>query len=128
MRLRVLVIDDDPDVLHLTEINLRRAGFEVHTALTGDRDLAIALSHRPGVLISEVMMPERDGRHIVAEVKQQLGATAPIAILMSQNGPTADIVDAFACGADDYIIKPFSPRELLVRIRWLERPLTTLWP
>ena len=116
MRRRVLAIDDDPDTLRLIEIKLRRAGFEVRTALVGDHGLAIALTHHPDVLIAEVMLPERDGRSIVAEVKQRLGAAAPIAILMSQNGQAADVVAALAAGADDYIAKPFSPRELLARI------------
>ena len=112
----VLAIDDDPDVLRLIEIKLRRAGLHVRTALTGDQGLAIALAHRPDVLISEVMLPERDGRSIVAEVKRQLGAAAPVAILMSEHGREADIVGALAGGADDYVVTPFSPRELLVRI------------
>ena len=116
MQVCVLAIDYDPDVLRLVDIKLRRAGFEVLTALTGERGLVAALTHHPDVLLAEVMMPDRDGRSIVAEAKSRLGPRAPIAILMSQNGQEADIVAGLSCGADDYIVKPFSPRELLERI------------
>jgi DNA-binding response OmpR family regulator len=109
-------MDYDPDTLRLVDIKLRRAGFEVLTALTCERGLMAALTYHPDVLLAEVMMPDGDGRSIVAEAKRRLGARAPIAILMSQNGQEADIVAGIACGADDYIVKPFSPRELLVRI------------
>jgi DNA-binding response OmpR family regulator len=112
----VLVVDYDPDILRLVGIKLRRAGFEVLTALDGDQGLAMALSHRPDVLLTEVMLPGRDGLSLVADTRRQLGAAAPITILLSQKGQAADIVAGLACGADDYIVKPFSPRELIARI------------
>lgn len=116
MRVRVLAIDYDPDVLRLVDIKLRRAGFDVLTALSGECGLAAALTRQPDVLLVEVMMPDRDGRSIVADTRSRLGPRAPVAILMSQSGQEADIVAGLACGADDYIVKPFSPRELLERI------------
>jgi DNA-binding response OmpR family regulator len=116
MGIRVLAIDYDRDILRLVEIKLRRAGFEVLTTANSDQALATILSHRPDVLLTEVMLPGRDGTSIVAEAKKQLGEAAPIAILLSHKGQEADIVAGLASGADDYIVKPFSPRELIERI------------
>jgi DNA-binding response OmpR family regulator len=116
MKLRVVAVDSDLDVLRLIEIKLRRAGFQVLKASDGDQGLAMVLAHRPDVLVTEVMLPGRDGMSLVTEVRRQLGAQAPIAILLSSSGKEADIVEGLSRGADDYIIKPFSPRELIARV------------
>jgi DNA-binding response OmpR family regulator len=113
---RVLVIDSDPDTLRLIDIKLRRAGFEVLTALSGTDGLAWAAAKRPDVILAEVELSGCDGRALVAEARRQLTGRVPIAILMSRSDAQADIVAALASGADDYIVKPFSPRELMVRI------------
>jgi DNA-binding response OmpR family regulator len=116
MGVRVLAVDPDPDDLRLIGLKLRQAGFEVLTALDGERGLALVLSSRPEVLLTEVMLPGRDGLSVVAEARRQLGPAAPVAILLSQNGEEADVVAGLRAGADDYIVKPFSPRELIARI------------
>jgi DNA-binding response OmpR family regulator len=120
---RVLVIDSDPDTLRLIDIKLRRAGFEVLTALSGTDALARMPAKRPDVILAEVELSGSDGRAIVSEAKRQLTGRAPIAILMSRSGAQADILAALACGADDYIVKPFSPRDLMV---WINVALARL--
>ncbi|GAC1347336.1 MAG: hypothetical protein NVSMB27_12530 [Ktedonobacteraceae bacterium] len=114
--IRVLVVDDEADILRLIEIKLRKAGFEVLTARDGQEGLDKALAEKPDLLLLDVMMPRRDGYSVVAEVKRELGADSPIMILLTARGQEADVVKGLTSGADDYIIKPFSPRELLARI------------
>jgi two-component system alkaline phosphatase synthesis response regulator PhoP len=112
----LLVVDSDPDILRLVEHKLRPAGFEVLTALDGERGLALAMVKRPTVLLAEALLPGLDGLSLVAETRRLLGPTGPVAILLSESEQEADIAAALASGADDYVLKPFSPRELITRI------------
>jgi len=114
---RVLAVDNDPDTLRLVSIKLRRAGYEILTSLTGNEGLALALAEQPEVVLTEVLLAGINGLDLVAEIRQQLGAAAPITILMGRDGSEAGILAGLAVGADDFIVKPFSPRELLVRIK-----------
>lgn len=116
MTTRALVIDDEADILRLIEIKLKKAGFEVTTAHDGQEGLEKALAIKPDIMLVDVMMPRMDGYTVVSQVKQQLGTSAPVIILLTAKGQEADVVKGLSSGADDYIIKPFSPRELLARI------------
>jgi DNA-binding response OmpR family regulator len=116
MAIRVLVVDDEADILRLVEIKLRKSGFEVLTAHDGQEGLDLALAERPDLLLLDVMMPRKDGYTVVMEIKEKLGEESPIIILLTARGQEEDVIKGLSCGADDYIIKPFSPRELLARI------------
>jgi DNA-binding response OmpR family regulator len=116
MAIRVLVVDDEADILRLIEIKLRKSGFEVFTARDGQEGLEKALAEKPDLLLLDVMMPRKDGYTVVAEIKEKFGDESPIMILLTAKGQEADVVKGLTSGADDYIIKPFSPRELLARI------------
>lgn len=116
MAIRVLAVDDEEDILRLIEIKLKKAGFEVLTARDGQEALEKALAEKPDLMLLDVMMPRRDGYSVVSEVKRQLGTEAPVIILLTARGQEADIVQGLTIGADDYIVKPFSPRELIARI------------
>jgi DNA-binding response OmpR family regulator len=116
MAIRALVVDDEADILHLIEIKLRKAGFEVMTARDGQEGLEKALAEKPDIMLVDVMMPRMDGYTVVSEVRQKLGSEAPVIILLTAKGQEADIVKGLTSGADDYIIKPFSPRELIARV------------
>jgi DNA-binding response OmpR family regulator len=116
MAIRILAIDDEEDILRLIEIKLKKAGFEVSTARDGQEALERALAEKPDLMLVDVMMPRRDGYSVVSEVKQQLGTEAPSIILLTARGQETDVVQGLTIGADDYIIKPFSPRELIARI------------
>ena len=116
MAIRTLVIDDEADILRLIEIKLKKAGFEVTTARDGQEGLEKALNIKPDIMLVDVMMPRMDGYTVVAEVRRQLGVQTPLVILLTAKGQETDIVKGLSSGADDYIIKPFSPRELLARI------------
>ena len=116
MAIRALVVDDEKDILRLIEIKLKKAGFEVVTAHDGQEGLEKAVAEKPDIMLVDVMMPRMDGYTVVSEVRQQLGSEAPVIILLTAKGQEADVVKGLTSGADDYIIKPFSPRELIARI------------
>src|SRR4051812_38809029 len=115
MSIRVLAVDDEPDILRLIEIKLKKAGFEVLTARDGEEGLNTAISERPDVVLMDVMMPKMDGFTAAASIKEQM-TPAPLVLMLTAKGQEADVVKGLSGGADDYIIKPFAPRELIARI------------
>ena len=115
MPIRVLAVDDEPDVLRLVEIKLQKAGFEVLTARDGEEALRRALVEHPDVVLMDGMMPRMDGYTAVARIKAEVQPT-PIVLMLTAKGQEADVVRGLAGGADDYIVKPFAPRELIARI------------
>lgn len=114
--IRVVAIDDEADILRLIRIKLSKEGFEVSTAADGNEGIKKVLHEKPDVMVVDVMMPGKDGYQVVAEVKQKLGEDSPVTIMLTSKAEDADMVKGLAVGADDYITKPFSPRELIERI------------
>ena len=115
MSIRVLAVDDEPAILRLVEIKLKKAGFEVLTARDGEEGLAKAIEERPDVVLLDVMMPRMDGFTAAGKIKEQV-QPAPLILMLTAKGQEADVVKGLSGGADDYIIKPFAPRELIARI------------
>jgi DNA-binding response OmpR family regulator len=121
MKQRILVVDDEPDVLELVEYNLSGAGFSVITASDGAEALAKIRTHQPDLVILDVMMPEMDGTELCKLLRRD-PATADIPIiLLTARAGEIDRVLGFELGADDYVTKPFSPRELVLRVKSLLR-------
>ncbi|MDB6152471.1 MAG: two component transcriptional regulator, winged helix family [Chthoniobacteraceae bacterium] len=116
MKPRVLIADDEPDVLALVGLNLSRAGFHVITAADGDAALARVLEQPPSLAILDLMMPGMTGLEI-CRIMRATPATAlvPIVMLTAKSAEMERIV-AFELGVDDYVTKPFSPRELVLRV------------
>jgi two-component system, OmpR family, alkaline phosphatase synthesis response regulator PhoP len=112
---RILAVDDEPDVLRLVEIKLKKAGFEVLTARDGEEGLQKAISEQPDVVLMDVMMPRMDGFTAAAKIKEQM-QPAPLILMLTAKGQESDVVRGLSGGADDYIVKPFAPRELIARI------------
>jgi DNA-binding response OmpR family regulator len=115
MPIRVLAVDDEPDVLRLVQIKLSKAGFEVLTARDGEEGLNVALAERPDVVLLDVMMPRMDGFTAASKIREQM-QPPPLILMLTAKGQEADVVRGLAGGADDYIVKPFAPRELIARI------------
>lgn len=114
---RVLVVDDDADVRDLVALKLRRNGFDVDTAGDGDTGLQRARDGRPDLVLLDIMMPKRSGIEVCQALREDAAtATMPV-ILITARAQEADVERGFAAGADDYIVKPFSPRELLSRVQ-----------
>jgi DNA-binding response OmpR family regulator len=111
---RVLVVDDEPQIVRALATNLRARGFEVDLAATGEDGLRLAADHHPDVVILDLGLPGIDGLEVVTGLRGW--STVPIIVLSVREGE-ADKVAALDAGADDYITKPFGMNELLARIR-----------
>jgi two-component system KDP operon response regulator KdpE len=111
---RILVVDDEPQILRALSTNLRGAGYEVDTAATGEEALAAAAMRPPDAVILDLVLPDRSGTDVCRELRAW--STAPV-ILLSAVGDEQDKVAALDAGADDYVTKPFGIDELLARLR-----------
>ncbi len=114
---KILVVDDEPDVLELVGFNLRRAGFEVSTAADGAEALRKARHFSPALVVLDVMLPEMDGLEVCKALRSAPETSAMPIIMLTAKAAEIDRVLGLELGADDYLTKPFSPRELLLRIR-----------
>jgi len=118
---RVLIVDDDPDILRLVSYNVGQAGFEVITASTGRKALEIAQKQHPDLIILDVMLPDVDGMEVCRTLRQQDPSRRIPIIMLTARGEEIDRVVGFELGADDYVSKPFSPRELVLRVKSILR-------
>jgi two-component system KDP operon response regulator KdpE len=118
---RVLVVDDEPQILRALRINLRARHYEVFTAATGAQALAVAAHHPPDLVILDLGLPDLDGVEVIAGLR---GWTAAPIVVLSGRSDSADKVDALDAGADDYLTKPFGVDELLARLRAVLRRAT----
>jgi len=114
---RILIVEDEPDIQELVRFNLTQAGFDVEVAADGDTALAMLRERRPDLLVLDLMLPDRSGTEICREIRNTPElATLPIVMLTART-EEVDRVVGFELGADDYVTKPFSPRELVLRVR-----------
>ena len=117
----VLVVDDDPFIARLLEIELRAAGYDVRVAGDGARALELAREDCPELVLADVMMPNMDGFELTRQLRQDSRTSAVSVIMLTARGLSADKLEGFSVGADDYIVKPFDTPELLARIRGVLR-------
>lgn len=111
---RVLVVDDDASLAEMLTIVLRQEGFEARVCPRGDLALAEFRDYKPDVLLLDLMLPGKDGIDVCKEVRAESGV--PI-VMLTAKGDTVDVVVGLESGADDYVVKPFKPKELVARIR-----------
>jgi DNA-binding response OmpR family regulator len=114
----VLVVDDEPIVVEVVGRYLRREGFRVVTAASGDEawDAAVDPAQPPDLIVLDVMLPGQDGLEVCRRLRSERGATVPI-ILLTARADEADRITGLGIGADDYVVKPFSPGELAARVK-----------
>ena len=112
----MLVVDDDPVIVRLLEVNFEMEGFAVRTAADGVEGLASAKADRPDVIVSDVMMPRMDGLQLVNELKADPSTASIPVILLSAKAQADDVRAGIDAGADDYVTKPFEPLDLLDRV------------
>lgn len=113
---RILVVDDEERIRRLVRMYLERSGFEIIEADNGKDALEIALNEPLSLIILDLMLPEMDGRDVCTQVRQH--AETPI-MMLTAAGDEMSRVHGFEIGADDYVVKPFSPRELVMRVKAL---------
>ena len=125
----LLIVDDDAFIARLLEIECTAAGYEVRTAGSGDRALELAQERCPDLILADVTMPNMDGFELTRRLRMDERTAAARVILLTARGLSADRLEGFAVGADDYVIKPFDTPELLARIgEVLARPRTSTQP
>ena len=117
----VLVAEDEPPLVEVLTYNLGKAGFETITAMDGNEALAQAQHKRPDVMILDWMMPEKSGIEVCRTIRGLPDVQNLPIMMLTARGDEADRIQGLDAGADDYMVKPFSPRELVARVRALLR-------
>jgi DNA-binding response OmpR family regulator len=125
MKPKILVIDDEPDALELIEFNLKAAGCEVVTAADGQAALKKARQLLPALIILDLMLPEVDGLEVCKILRRDPKTAAIPIVMVTAKAAEIDRILGLELGADDYVTKPFSPRELVLRVKRLLRRETT---
>jgi DNA-binding response OmpR family regulator len=115
----VLVVDDDPVILKLLEVNFEMEGFTVLVAHDGEEGIEVARSNQPDVVVSDIMMPKTSGLELVVALKSDASTSEIPIILLSAKAQNADVRTGLDAGADDYVTKPFEPLDLVDRVNRL---------
>jgi two-component system, OmpR family, response regulator len=119
---RLLIVDDEPNIVELLSVSLRYAGFEVATARSGPEAVRVARTYQPDLLVLDVMMPGMDGFDVVRRLRSD-GHRVPVLFLTARDS-TEDKISGLTLGGDDYVTKPFSLEEVVARIRAVLRRVT----
>lgn len=117
MTTKILVIEDDTDILNLIDWHLRGDGYQTLTSVNGSEGLEMAIEQRPDLIILDLMLPGMDGLEVCKTLKRNESTENARILMLTAKGEEVDRIVGFELGADDYLVKPFSPRELLLRIR-----------
>ena len=118
---KILVVDDEPDAIELIKVNLKGAGYDVLTAVDGDEALKKARALLPDLIVLDLMLPEVDGLEVCKILRRDQRISATPILMLTAKAAEIDRVLGLELGADDYVTKPFSPRELILRIKKLLR-------
>lgn len=113
---RIVIADDDADIRELVVFKLRHAGHEVVPVADGSAAVEACLNQRPDLVILDVMMPGMSGLDAARALRQEVSMDGVPIIMLTARAQESDIEQGFAAGADDYVVKPFSPRELASRV------------
>lgn len=123
--IKILLVDDEDDVLEFLSYNIRKEGYDVYTANNGVKGLQKAIEIKPHLIILDVMMPEMDGIETCREIKQNQQLENTIVVFLTARGEDYSQIAGFDAGADDYVTKPVKPRLLVSRIKALLRRYRT---
>jgi two-component system phosphate regulon response regulator PhoB len=122
-RNRVFVVEDEPDIAEVLEYNLQKEGYEVEIAHRGDTALEAIRRDPPDLLILDLMLPGLDGLELTRALRRQSQTSQVPILMLTAKGDEVDRIVGFELGADDYIAKPFSPREVVLRVKAVLRRL-----
>jgi DNA-binding response OmpR family regulator len=114
---QILVVDDEEDILELVRFNLSREGYDVLTAASGEAAVDVARARLPHLIVLDLMLPGIDGLEVARLLKNQPETAGIPIVMLTAKGEEPDVVTGLELGADDYVVKPFSPRILLARVR-----------
>ena len=116
-REKILVVEDEEDILELISYNLNREGYRVSTATTGEEGLRLAMRDKPDLIVLDLMLPGIDGIEVCRRLKADPQVRFIPVVMVTAKGEEADVVTGLELGADDYLTKPFSPKVLVARLR-----------
>src|SRR5215471_1329801 len=122
----ILVVDDEMDVVDLVRYHLHRAGFDVISALTGPAGLAAAQESRPSAIVLDLMLPQLSGTEVFKALKRNDETSGIPVLMLTAKAAPSERIAGLELGVDDYITKPFSPRELVLRIQNLLRRMRSV--
>jgi len=125
-RKKILVADDEPDVLNLVVLNLQRAGFDVIKAEDGEQALRLAREEIPALLVLDLMMPGFSGLEVTKQLKQTPQTARIPVVMLTAKADEVDRIVGLELGADDYVTKPFSPREIVLRVQSVLRRMDSV--
>lgn len=114
---KILVVEDEEDILNLVKYNLEREGFKVDAAISGEMALRIARDNLPDLILLDLMLPGMDGLDVCRILKNDKNTKKIPIVMVTAKGEDSDVVTGLELGAEDYITKPFSPRVLVARIK-----------
>jgi two-component system alkaline phosphatase synthesis response regulator PhoP len=117
MKEKILIVEDDKDIAKMLEYNLKKEGFKVITASDGEDGLDLAVRQYPDLILLDLMLPGMDGLEVCKALKKESKTGLIPVIMLTAKGQESDKVVGLELGADDYVTKPFSPRELIARIK-----------
>src|SRR3989338_3703488 len=114
---KILVVDDEKDLSALVSLHMKMAGFEVLTANNGEKALDLSREEKPDLIILDLMLPKIDGWQVCEQLRQNAATKDIPVIMLTARTQIEDKLKGFEAGADDYVTKPFSPRELVARVK-----------
>ncbi len=120
-REHILVVEDEEDILELIHFNLKKEGYQVSTATSGEKAIDIARKSPPKLVLLDIMLPGMDGLEVCKVLKHDPATMHVPIVMLTAKGEESDIITGLEIGADDYMTKPFSPRVLIARVRNLVR-------
>ncbi len=118
---RIILIEDEPDIVEMVRYNFRKEGFEVQSFLRGRPGMEALRQDPPDLLLLDLMLPDEDGLSICRRVRSENRLRALPVIILTARGEESDRILGLEIGADDYVVKPFSPRELVARVKAILR-------
>lgn len=124
MQPTVLIVEDEQDILDLLDYNLKIAGFRVLKADNGVQGLAMAKKELPDIVVLDLMLPGLDGKEVCRQIRQNEATRSIPVVMLTAKADEVDRIIGFEIGADDYMTKPFSPRELVLRVQAILRRTT----
>lgn len=117
MTYKILIADDDPNIVISLEFLMKREGFEVAVATDGDDALAKVASFRPNLLLLDVMMPKKSGFEVCEILRADAGSAGLLVVMLTAKGRDTEVTKGLALGADAYVTKPFSTKELVAKVK-----------
>jgi two-component system phosphate regulon response regulator PhoB len=122
---RILVVDDEPDIVALVVYHLAKAGYRVSSASTGPDAVAVAKRERPTLVVLDLMLPGMSGFDVLRDIRADAGTKEIAVIMLTARKDEPDRIKGLSLGADDYLTKPFSPQELVLRVQAILRRVTS---